>query len=172
MNVADVSYLPEQPAHDLEIEDINAEAFGPGRYTRAAYRIREGGPHERALSFVATAGGEVIASVRLTRIAAGTGTALLLGPLAVRPAWKNKGIGKKLVRIAIEAAQQAGHDLVLLVGDGPYYGPLGFAKVPYGQLSMPGPVDPERLLAHEIAPGALAAFSGKVMHADQARTPA
>ena len=53
MNIADVAYLPEAPAHDAEIEAINAEAFGPGRFARAAYKIREGGPHERALSFVA-----------------------------------------------------------------------------------------------------------------------
>jgi predicted N-acetyltransferase YhbS len=53
MSVADVVYMPEEPAHDPEIELINEEAFGPGRFARAAYKIREGGPHERALSFVA-----------------------------------------------------------------------------------------------------------------------
>ena len=84
MNIADVAYLPEQPAHEPEIEQINAEAFGPGRFARAAYKIREGGPHERALSFVAICDGAVIASVRMTRVAAGEGRALLLGPLAVR----------------------------------------------------------------------------------------
>ena len=31
MNIADVAYLPEHPAHDPDIEHINAEAFGPGR---------------------------------------------------------------------------------------------------------------------------------------------
>ncbi len=167
MSVAEVTYLPEQPAHDPEIDDINAEAFGPGRFARAAYRIREGGPHERALSFVAIAQAGVVASVRLTRIAADDGRALLLGPLAVRPAWKNLGIGKTLVRISVTAAGQAGHGLVVLVGDAPYYGPLGFAKVPRGQLALPGPVDPDRLLAHEIASGALAAFCGQVVHADR-----
>ena len=106
MNIADVAYLPEQPAHDPEIEHINAEAFGPGRFARAAYKIREGGPHERALSFVAIGDGAVIASVRMTRVAAGEGRALLLGPLAVRPAYKNLGIGRRLVRIAVEAAEQ------------------------------------------------------------------
>ena len=105
---------------------------GPGRFARAAYKIREGGPHERALSFVAIHDGAVIASVRMTRIAAGEGRALLLGPLAVRPAYKNLGIGRRLVRIAVEAAAKAGAAAVLLVGDEPYYGPLGFKKVPRG----------------------------------------
>src|SRR6185369_3656429 len=139
MNIADVAYVPEQPAHDPEIEHINAEAFGPGRFARAAYRIREGGPHERALSFVAMLGGAVIASVRMTRVAAGEGRALLLGPLAVRPAYKNLGIGRKLVRIAVEAAEKSGAAAVVLVGDEPYYGPLVFKKIPRGQIEMPRP---------------------------------
>lgn len=169
MNFADVAYVPELAAHDPEIEDINAEAFGPGRYTRAAYAIREGGPHRRDLSFVALTGGEVIASVRMTPIAAGEGRALLLGPLAVRPAAKNRGIGRKLVAIALEAARKHGIGLVILVGDAPYYAPLGFSiVVPRGQLTMPRPVDPARLLACELVPGALAGFAGAVVHADLA----
>ena len=172
MNIADVAYLPEQPAHDPEIEHINAEAFGPGRFARAAYRIREGGPHERALSFVAIHEGAVIASVRMTRVAAGEGRALLLGPLAVRPAYKNLGIGRRLVRIAVEAAGKAGAAAVLLVGDEPYYGPLGFKKVPRGQLSMPRPVDLDRILAVELKPGAVAALKGMVDHEDRVRVGA
>lgn len=165
----DVAYVPESAAHDPEIEDINAEAFGPGRFSRAAYAIREGGPHRRDLSFVALAGRTVVASVRMTPIAAGTGRALLLGPLAVRPAFKNMGIGRKLVAMALEGARRDGWPLVLLVGDGPYYAPLGFSRiVPYGQLSMPRPVDPARLLACEIEEGALDGFAGAVVHADLA----
>jgi predicted N-acetyltransferase YhbS len=167
MTADDVSYLPESPAHDPEIEAINAEAFGPGRFARAAYRIREGGPHERALSFVAMDGGHVIASVRMTRVAAGEGRALMLGPLAVKPAYKNLGIGKRLVKIAVEAAEKAGAAAVVLVGDEPYYGPLGFKKIKRGQISMPRPVDLDRLLAVEIAPGAVAMLTGMVDHADK-----
>ena len=171
MSVTDVVYLPEAPAHDPAIEEINEEAFGPGRYTRAAYRIREGGPHDLALSFVAMVGGEVVASVRMTHVAAGKGRALLLGPLAVRPAHKNLGIGRKLVQIAVDAAAQAGHGVVLLVGDAPYYGPLGFQRVPYGQMAMPRPVDPGRFLANEIIAGSLDKLRGDVVHADLAKVP-
>ena len=66
----------------------------------------------------------------MTRIAAGAGRALLLGPLAVRPAFKNLGIGRRLVAIALEAADKAGAPAVMLVGDEPYYGPLGFKQDP------------------------------------------
>jgi predicted N-acetyltransferase YhbS len=168
MSLAEITYLPETPAHDPEIDAINEEAFGPGRFARAAYKIREGGPHERALSFVAMNGTTVIASVRMTRIAAGAGRALMLGPLAVRPTFKNLGIGRRLVAMALEAAEKAGVPAVLLVGDEPYYGPLGFKKIPRGQISMPRPVDLDRLLSHEIIPGAVKKLVGEVSHADQA----
>ncbi|WP_296744138.1 GNAT family N-acetyltransferase [Mesorhizobium sp.] len=169
MSLADVKYLPETPAHDAEIEAINDEAFGPGRFVLAAYKIREAGGHDRSMSFVAEKDGTVIASVRMTRVAAGAGRALMLGPLAVRPAFKNLGIGRRLVAIALEEAARSGAPAVMLVGDEPYYGPLGFKRFPRGQISMPRPVDLDRLLHHEIKPGAVARFVGEVCHADTAR---
>ncbi|WFP78575.1 N-acetyltransferase [Mesorhizobium sp. WSM4906] len=169
MSLADVKYLPETPAHDAEIEAINDEAFGPGRFVLAAYKIRESGGHDRSMSFVAVKDDTVIASVRMTRVAAGAGRAMMLGPLAVRPAFKNLGIGRRLVAIALEAAAKAGAPAVMLVGDEPYYGPLGFKRFPRGQIIMPRPVDLDRLLHHEIKPGAVARFVGEVCHADTAR---
>jgi len=164
---ANIRFVPEQPGHDDQIEHINEEAFGPGRFARAAYRIREGGPHERSMSFVALDGDDVVGSVRMTRVAAGKGRAILLGPLAVRPSHRDLGIGRKLVAIAIEAAVKGGAGAVLLVGDEPYYGPLGFARVPRGRLKMPRPVDPNRLLVHEIVPGSAEALQGMVDHEDR-----
>ncbi len=169
MILAEIDFTAELPSHDHAIELINEEAFGPGRFARAAYKIREGGPHERSLSFVAMRGDVVVASVRLTCVAAGEGRALLLGPLAVRPEHKNCGIGRELVRMAVRAAGQAGAGAVILVGDEPYYGPLGFKRIPRGQLTMPRPVDPLRLLAAEIIPGTVERLRGEMTHADQAR---
>ncbi|MBZ9655362.1 GNAT family N-acetyltransferase [Phyllobacterium lublinensis] len=160
-----VAYAPEEPVHDVVIEEINREAFGPGRFTRAAYRIREGGPHDRSLSFVALNGEHVIASIRLTPILIGPTPAMLLGPLAVRPAWKNQGIGAALMRTSMEAARLAGHDLVILVGDEPYYAPFGFRQISGHQIEMPAPVDPARFLACELKPRALYDVAGKVRHA-------
>lgn len=142
----DLVYLTEDASHDAAIEFINEEAFGPGRHTRAAARIREQGPHDRALSFICADDGETVASVRMTPVLAGDVKAHLLGPLAVRPSHKSKGIGRELVRIAIAAARRKGSEAVILVGDPPYYMQLGFEKVAYGALEFPGPVDPARVL--------------------------
>jgi predicted N-acetyltransferase YhbS len=145
-------YLTEDASHDDIIEVINAEAFGPGRHTRAAARIREQGPHDRTLSFICSDDGEIIASVRMTPVFAGDVKGHLLGPLAVRPSHKNRGIGRELVRIAIDAAKRQGSEAVILVGDPPYYIPLGFEKVAYNALDFPGPVDPSRVLVVPVAP--------------------
>jgi predicted N-acetyltransferase YhbS len=61
--------------------------------------------------------------------------------------------------------------VVVLVGDEPYYGPFGFKRIPPGQLVMPRPVDPNRLLAAELREGALAELSGPVVHAALAGLP-
>ena len=162
-------YGPELAGHLDTIEAIHAEAFGPGRFARAAFRIREGGPHDQALSYVATHAidGEIAGSVRQTRVAVGPGEALLLGPLAVRPAYKNLGVGRRLMRMAVEGAREAGQTAIILVGDPPYYGPFGFLPVPPGQVTFPGPVDPRRVLVCPLGDDG-PALSGPIRHANQA----
>lgn len=165
MSFSEFTFTQEPPAHDAEIEAINAEAFGPGRFVKSSYKIREGGAHDRSMSYVVLKDGHVVASVRMTPIAAGQGRAMLLGPLAVKPEFKNQGLGKALVRIALEAAATAGAGVTMLVGDAPYYEPLGFRRIPYGQIEMPRPTDPNRMLAVEHVPGALSLMRGLVTHA-------
>ena len=96
----------------------------------------------------------------MTPIAIGDAPALLLGPLIVEPVFRSQGIGEALVARSLEAAKAAGWKLVILVGPEPYYGRMGFQRAPNGRVSLPGPVDPERLLYCELEPGALAAAKG------------
>jgi predicted N-acetyltransferase YhbS len=157
------TYRRELPEDDPVIEALHREVFGPGRFARAAFRLREGVPHHPDVSFVALNGGRrVVASVRLTPIFIGTVPALLLGPLVVASEFKGQGAGKALVRLSLETAKSAGHRLVLLVGDEPYYGPLGFARLPPYAVTLPGPVDPARVLVASLAPNAAVGLHGRV----------
>ena len=168
MSLHDLVFLTEDASHDAAINHINEEAFGPGRFVRSSERVREQGPHDRKLSFVAADRGEVIASVRMTPIFAGTVAGHLLGPLAVRPSHKNLGIGRELVRIVLAAAERTGSNAVLLVGDPPYYAPLGFKPTRPGALSMPGPFDPRRLLAACYGEIDAMTLEGEIRHRDRA----
>ena len=101
--------------------------------------------------------------MRLWNITVGPGcAALLLGPLAVHPDHRNRGIGSALMRRAIARARLAGHRAILLVGDAAYYGRFGFSAAATGALWMPGQFDRDRLLALELKPGALAGARGLI----------
>jgi predicted N-acetyltransferase YhbS len=154
---------PEAAVDGEAIERLHERAFGPGRFARTAYRIREGAPHMLDLSFTALVGTLLVGSVRMTPVKAGEQPGLMLGPLTVDPAFENRGIGRALIQRSLEAAREARHSLVLLVGDLPYYERFGFARVPRGQLVMPGPVDPDRLLAAELVEGSLANARGTIL---------
>lgn len=142
----------ELPSDLPAILDLQAEAFGPGRFAKTAFRLREGVEHDPRLSFVGMSGDVFAGSVWLTPITIGEEPSQLLGPLAVAPAFKNQGLGRLLVNQALKTARALGEKTVLLVGDAPYYGPLGFAPVPLGRITLPGPVDPARLLIANLAP--------------------
>lgn len=158
----EVHFVPESAAHDAAVEALNAEAFGPGRHAKAAARVREMVPHDPSLSFVAVRQGEVVGTVRQTKVAIGGRPAVMLGPLAVRPALKGRGVGRALMALAADAARAAGETVVFLVGDRAYYMPLGYEPLAPGAVSMPGPVDARRMLALPLQADALDGLSGAV----------
>ncbi len=157
-----LTILPETPADAVAIERLHERTFGPGRYTKSAYRLRESREHVLALSFTARVGSLLIGSVRLTPICIGNTPALLLGPLTVEPPFRARGVGGKLIERALKDAKTAGHILVVLVGDEPFYGKSGFKRIPKGQVKMPGPVDPARLLIAELKPAAFDGVGGMI----------
>jgi predicted N-acetyltransferase YhbS len=163
MTALTLTLRPELAVDRDAIDRLHERAFGPGRFARTAYRLREGAGHLPDLSFTALVGTLIVGSVRLTPVRAGQAPALVLGPLTVDPAFEGRGIGAALIRRALDAAQAAGHGLVLLVGDETYYARFGFRPVPTGQLALPGPVDPQRLLYGELVADALAGASGIVL---------
>ncbi len=152
----------ETPDDAFAIERLHERTFGPGRYAKTAYRLREQVPHTLALSFTARIGTLLVGSVRLSPVRIGETKALLLGPLTVEPAFRERGVGQALIDRALKEAAAGGHRLVILVGDEPYYGKAGFKPVPPGRVTMPGPVDPARLLVAELSPGAFEGVTGRV----------
>ena len=157
-----VTILTEKPEDAGPIERLHERTFGPGRYARTAYRIREQLGHRLDLSYTARIGTLLVGSVRLTAIRIGETPALLLGPLTIEPPFRDRGIGKAMMERALKDAKAKGHSLVVLVGDEPYYARVGFKRVAKGTITMTGPVDPARMLAAELVEGALADVSGVI----------
>jgi predicted N-acetyltransferase YhbS len=151
------------PADLAAVQQLHARVFGPGRFARSAYRVREGKPLLSPFCRAAFRGRQLVAALRLSPVAVGgRAGALLLGPLAVAPEFAGQGHGRRLIGEALAAAREAGVELVVLVGDEPYYGRFGFVRVPPGQIVFPGPVNPARILAAPLREGALEDYRGLV----------
>lgn len=160
-----LNFLPvDQTAQDdAAIEALLDLAFGASRRTKASYRLREGNFPASGLSLVIREPGfGLVGCISFWPLLIGRSLApaLLLGPLAVHPERQNLGIGRALMGEGLARAKAAGHGLVILIGDAPYYARAGFRPVPLGQIEIPGPVDPARLLFLELQPGALAEAKG------------
>jgi predicted N-acetyltransferase YhbS len=162
------STINEEPIHATSIEQLNAEAFGPGRHARAAARIREQGPHQLNHSYVCVCpeqgADDVVGSVRMTPIYIGEDVGYLLGPLAVRSQFKKQGLGRKLVAQAIQSVKSTNAKGVILVGDLAYYGPMGFEIVQSGNVKLPGPADAQRTLVHHMTDHQAPAYQGLIRY--------
>ena len=153
----------QTPDDYAALAELNERAFGPGRFARTAYRVREGAMRDARLNFCADLCGEIIGSVDFTPVAiGGVSGALLLGPLIIADNHKNQGHGLRLMLDGLGRARELDYRLVILVGDLPYYARAGFGATPLDHIVFPGPVDPARILHVELVPGALEAYRGLV----------
>src|SRR5471030_3566588 len=162
MSDLSLTILAETVNDARPIERLHERTFGPGRFVLSAYRLREHVDHRLDLSFTARIGTLLVLSVRQLPILLGDTRALLSGPLTVEPPFRKRGVGRALLDRALKDAKAKGHRLVLLVGDEAYYGRVGFKAVPKGRVTMPGPVNYDRVLVAELVAGAFSDVSGAI----------
>lgn len=156
--------LREERAGDIAAREALLDAsLGAGRRAKTCERLRENRAAAEGLSFVAAAGSEVVGTLRLWHVEAGTCEALMLGPLAVARRHRSAGIGGALIEHALRRARKLGHRAVILVGDAPYYERFGFSREHTLGLDLPGPVDADRFLGVELVPGTLRGAKGRVV---------
>jgi predicted N-acetyltransferase YhbS len=145
----DIVLRPETASDAPAVDHLYAVAFGPGRFVRTAWRLREGAPHDAATSFVAERNRLVIGAIRQTRVLVGGSPAFLLGPLAVAETAAKQGIGRALLARSVAAARMTAALSVVLVGDPAFYGPSGFVQV-WDGVRFPGPVERHRVLENVV----------------------
>lgn len=154
---------PELAADSSAVDRLVADAFGPGRFAKSAYRLREGVNAIAALGFVVELEGRIAGTVRYWPVSISGMPAIMLGPIAIRADLQGQGFALKLMQESLARALELGHRIVVLVGDEAYYARAGFARIqPAGRIVMPGPVDLNRLLGLELVAGALAGVSGEL----------
>ena len=146
-----------------EVEALLDLSFAPGREALSSYRLREGVQPMAACCLAARESGALAGCIRAWPVRIGAARAVLVGPVAVHPTHQGEGLGGLLVRSCVRAAREAGETRALLVGDAPYYGRFGFARLE--GVTMPPPTNPERLLGLALKDGAWHGVAGTVERA-------
>ncbi|MBI1208878.1 MAG: GNAT family N-acetyltransferase [Azospirillum sp.] len=155
--------VDEQPGHAGAIETLLDTAFGPERNGKTVYRLRQSVAPAAGLSLIALEGSTLAGTIRYWPILlAGSVPALLLGPIAVASDLRCRGVGARLIGRSLNRAAALGHRAVILVGDAPYYEPFGFSRQTTLGLTLPGPVDYNRLLGLDLVPGTLDGLNGPI----------
>ena len=126
MNDLAVTILAETADDAQAIEHLHERTFGPGRFAKTAYRLRERTGHRPDLSFTARIGTLLVGSVWLTPVCIGEARALLLGPLTIEPPFRDRGIGLKLMQRLIDACEARGcRQMIAVIGDSANAGSIG-----------------------------------------------
>jgi predicted N-acetyltransferase YhbS len=162
-NTAPFVIRSERASDVVAREALLDASFGDNRQLRTCQRLRDGQAPAEGLALSALSRGRLVGTVRLWHVSAGGVPALVLGPLAVDPPFRKLGIGKTLVQRALAAAKARGHGAVLLLGDASYYTRFGFSALKTGELRLPGPFEPDRLLGLELREGALDGAWGMIV---------
>lgn len=158
-----MTIIVETSAHEAAVEKLVADAFGPDRFSKTVYRLRDGVAPIPSLSLVMLNGEEVVGTLRFWPILiAGKTPALLLGPLVAAPDRQGQGIGTRLMEEGLARAAAEGHRIVVLVGDEPYYRRFGFSTALARRLKLPGWVDRKRFLVRELVSGAMHGVGGMI----------
>ena len=151
------------PDDDKFVDELQALAFGPGRFARTAFRVRERFPIDKSLSLIAEIDGVPVGVVWMTPLSVGGVDGYMLGPLATHPNYRKRGVGKQLAREVTKLALERGEgSFVLLIGDRDYYCPLGWQPTTLGAVEWPGPVDPSRVLLYSEDKTLAARIKGRI----------
>jgi predicted N-acetyltransferase YhbS len=175
--------LRERPRDDEAIEEMTAAAFGPDRFHKTVYRLREEVAPIKDLCFVALDPkgrlvdsirnwpilinerwpGRLVASIRNWPILINERwPAVLLGPLSIAPELRGLGYGKALMWHTMAQSRMQGHSRIILVGDPEYYNQFGFRRDLALNIQLPGWVEERRFLALELVAGAMIGVHGMI----------
>lgn len=157
---------PESAGDAEAIRQVNEQAFGRPEEARLVEALREG--NNVVLSLVAVDAGQVVGHILFCPViieAEGNlYDAVGLGPMAVLPAFQNRGVGSALVRAGLEALRNQEHAAVVVLGHPEFYPRFGFVPASRHGIRSRYDVPDAVFMVAELAPGALAGKGGTVAY--------
>jgi predicted N-acetyltransferase YhbS len=163
-----ITIKPEEELNFNDIRKVNHLAFGHQDEGVMVEKLRDNPNFISELSLVAILDSEVVGHILLFPIEIKNGSSmcnsLFLGPLAVHPDFKNKGIGSKLVEIGLKKAKDLGYDSVIAVGNPDYYSKLGFKRASNWNIAQQLDIPDEAFMAFELKSNGLKDCKGIIKY--------
>jgi len=162
---------PETPGDAAAVRDVHERAFEQAAEADLVDTLRRDA--HPAISLVAEVDGQVIghiffSPVEIEHVDATPDDRILavmgLAPMAVRPAFQQRGVGTALVRQGLRSCREAGVHAVVVLGHPSYYPRFGFTPAAQYGLWSEYDVPSEAFMALELVPGALDGARGIVTY--------
>jgi predicted N-acetyltransferase YhbS len=134
-----------------KIINLLHKSFGPGRFARSVYRLREKSNRETNFSYIYEKNKNILSSISYYKTILNKNiNGLLLGPLAVDPEHRGKGYGVELVKCSISIIRETmDYEFILVVGNYDYYEKFGFQKIDQ-TIDFYGPVNSNNVLILDV----------------------
>jgi putative acetyltransferase len=132
---ADLSHLeirPERPGDHARVDDVVRAAFmaefNSASEVDLVRALRQRGELIGDLTLVAVVAGQIVGYIAFSEVTLDGRPARGLGlaPVAVAPAAQGAGVGSRLIEDALQRAERAGWQFVVLLGHHDYYPRFGF----------------------------------------------
>ncbi|OGS34985.1 MAG: hypothetical protein A2293_04980 [Elusimicrobia bacterium RIFOXYB2_FULL_49_7] len=164
---------PETKDDFKDIRAVNVAAFGPEGQGKAAFvdKLRQTKRFVPELSLTAKHYGKVVGHILFYPIDILQGDkkveTLSLALLSVLPAFQNKGVGSKLVKVGLSKAKKLDFQSVIVLGHEKYYPRFGFTPLStYGITSTINEPD-HILMALELEPETLKTVNGILQYPEE-----
>ena len=155
---------PEAPEDSDAIHYVERQAFGQENEARLVEKLRS--RRALAISLIAVEDNSIVGHIAFSPVEIEPEClgfeAVALAPVAVLPAFQNRGIGSRLIRAGLDECRRLGYGLVVLVGHADYYPRFGFVPARPKGLKCEFEVPDEAWMALELQEGVLAGKRGTV----------
>jgi len=162
---------PETENDYIQIKNVNDAAFGQENEGILVEKLRKNDNYENAISLVAELNNKLVGHILFFPVQIinneNSYESLALAPMAVLPAYQNKGIGKDLVYSGLESAKDRGYRSVIVLGHKDYYPKFGFEMAKNWNIKAPFDVANEFFMAIELIENGLRNVSGTVKYPEE-----
>ena len=157
------------------VYEVNRLAFKQKLEAELVGMLRNSNTFIPELSLVATVGDKVIGHILFTKIKIVTPASLeveslALAPMAVMPAFQNKGVGGLLIKHGLNKARELGYRSVMVLGHEHYYPKFGFLPAAKWNIKSSYEVPVNAFMALELVPAGLDNIEGLVKYPPEFET--